>query len=599
MNDKKLKTRDQIDAEFKWDIESMFANNDDWNKAYSEALAMAEDYKKYEGRLSEGPETLLSALTDKDRIWLLAEKVYVFARMKRDEDNKVDTYQAMADKCHSLLAKISANLSFFTPELLALEESEVMGYVKNDDKLAVYGHLLSATFAEKKHVLSQSEEALLANMSELSSATNDIFTMLNNADLNFGEIEDKDGNKLPLSHGNFINYMESTDRILRKNAYEATYTAYKNHINTIATAYNYNTKADAVGAKIRKYESSLHSSLSGDDIPLSVYHNLIKIVNKALPTMHKYMEIRKKNLAVDELKMYDVYAPIVELPNVNYTYEEAIEIMKEALLPLGEDYVSKMSEGVKNGWIDVYENQGKTSGAYSFGSYDSKPFILLNYSNMLKDVFTLVHEMGHSMHSLYTRAEQPYVYGGHSIFTAEVASTVNESLLINHLLKNAKDEEFKKYLISFHIEEFRTTLFRQTMFAEFELLAHEAVESGESLTAQFLCDEYEKLNKKYFGDGVSYDDFIRYEWSRIPHFYNAFYVYQYATGYSAATAISRKILTEGPEAKNNYLKFLASGESNYPVELLKIAGVDMSKTEPIELAMEKFAELVSELEKLS
>ncbi len=597
--DKKLKNRDEIENQFKWDIESMFSSNTAWEADYEKAINLSDDYKKYQGSLTKDAKTLLSALQEKDKIWQIAEKVYVFARMKRDEDNTVDTYQAMADKCHSLLAKISANLSFFTPELLSASYENIEIFLAEEPDLRIYEHLLKSIFAEKAHVLSEAEENLLANMSEITSSTNDIFTMLNNADLSFGEIKDSNDILHPLSHGNFINYMESDDRMLRKNAYEAMYTAYKNHINTIATTYNYNTKTDAVSAKIRKYESSLIASLCGDNIPVSVYTNLIKIVNETLPTMYKYMDLRKKNLGVDALHMYDVYAPLVKLPNVNYTYEDAVKLMKEALAPLGNDYIEKLTCGVNSGWIDVYENTGKTSGAYSFGSYDSKPFILLNFSNMLKDVFTLVHEMGHSMHSLYTRAAQPFVYGGHSIFTAEVASTVNESLLINHLLKNTVDPDFKKYLIALHIEEFRTTLFRQTMFAEFELLTHEAVERGESLTAQFLCDEYEKLNKKYFGNGVVYDDFIRYEWSRIPHFYNAFYVYQYATGYSAATAISQKILTEGAHARDNYLKFLTTGESDYPVELLKIAGVDMGSTEPIKLAMDKFTELVNELEALS
>ena len=452
--DKKLKNRDEIENQFKWDIESMFSSNTAWEADYEKAINLSDDYKKYQGSLTKDAKTLLSALQEKDKIWQIAEKVYVFARMKRDEDNTVDTYQAMADKCHSLLAKISANLSFFTPELLSASYENIEIFLAEEPDLRIYEHLLKSIFAEKAHVLSEAEENLLANMSEITSSTNDIFTMLNNADLSFGEIKDSNDILHPLSHGNFINYMESDDRMLRKNAYEAMYTAYKNHINTIATTYNYNTKTDAVSAKIRKYESSLIASLCGDNIPVSVYTNLIKIVNETLPTMYKYMDLRKKNLGVDALHMYDVYAPLVKLPNVNYTYEDAVKLMKEALAPLGNDYIEKLTCGVNSGWIDVYENTGKTSGAYSFGSYDSKPFILLNFSNMLKDVFTLVHEMGHSMHSLYTRAAQPFVYGGHSIFTAEVASTVNESLLINHLLKNTVDPDFKKYLIALHIEEF-------------------------------------------------------------------------------------------------------------------------------------------------
>jgi oligoendopeptidase F len=376
------------------------------------------------------------------------------------------------------------------------------------------------------------------------------------------------------------------------------YEAYKKLINTIATNYNYNTKTDVVAARIRKYASSLNGALDGNDIPTEVYRNLIKEVRAYLPVVHKYMELRKKVLGVDELKMYDVYVPMVKLPKKEISFEEAIKIMTEGLAPLGEEYIAQVKKGIEAGWIDVYENEGKTSGAYSFGSYDSMPYILLNYTNSLKDVFTIVHEMGHSMHSFYTRTTQPFIYGDHSIFTAEVASTVNESLLIQHLLKTEKDPEMRKYLLNYYIEEFRTTLFRQTMFAEFELLTHEEVEKGGVLTAQWLSDTYEQLNNDYFGAAMSKDDYIKYEWARIPHFYRAFYVYQYATGYSAATAISSKILKEGEKARDNYIEFLKSGSSNYPVELLKIAGVDMASPEPVKLAMETFEKLVDELEKL-
>ena len=392
--------------------------------------------------------------------------------------------------------------------------------------------------------------------------------------------------------------MESHDRRVRKAAFTNVYEAYKGLINTIASAYSYNVKADVIGARIRKYDSARQAALSGDNIPEEVYDNLISVVHEYLPVLHRYIALRKKILGVDELKMYDIYVPLVELPKKEVPYEESVAIMKEGLAPLGDAYLNRVADGLKSGWIDVYENEGKTSGAYSFGSYDSYPYILLNYSNTLKDAFTLVHEMGHSMHSAYTRENQPFTYGSHSIFTAEVASTVNESLLMQHLLGKEKDPQMKKYLLNLYIEEFRTTLFRQTMFAEFENIAHKFVEDGGSLTAEWMCDQYDKLNKTYFGPALSEDDYIKYEWARIPHFYRSFYVYQYATGYSAATAISRRILTEGEPARKAYIDFLKTGNSDYPVELLKIAGVDMSSKEPVVAAMETFKSLVEELESL-
>ena len=376
------------------------------------------------------------------------------------------------------------------------------------------------------------------------------------------------------------------------------YESYKKLINTLAVNYNYNVKTDVVSSRLRKYDSALAAALSGGNIPLSVYHNLIAQVRASLPALHRYMELRKKLLGVDELKMYDVYVPLVQLPKKEIPFAQAVEMLAEGLAPLGDEYVSAARAGISAGWVDVYENQGKTSGAYSFGSYDSMPYVLMNYSDSLKDVFTLVHEMGHSMHSYYTRRTQPFTYGDHSIFTAEVASTVNESLLIRHLLRTEKDEQMKKYLLNYYIEEFRTTLFRQTMFAEFELAAHTEIENGGVLTAAWLNENYARLNSDYFGPAMAADEYIQYEWARIPHFYRGFYVYQYATGYSAATAISDRILQEGAPARDNYLEFLKSGSSNYPVELLKLAGVDMSCPEPVAMAMKTFSDLVAELEKM-
>ncbi|MBR4861491.1 MAG: oligoendopeptidase F [Firmicutes bacterium] len=598
MADKNLKQRNEIANEYKWDIEAMYPDESQWERDMDECLSLASGFAKYDGHLTESARTLAEALKLRDQIWLKLEHAFVYAHMKKDEDNRVDKYQAMDDKCGSVIARVSAAMSFFTPQLLEAPEEEILGYIEEEPELKTYEFMLKDTLREKAHILTAAEENLLAQMSEVLGATNDVFTMLNNADMTFGTIKDENGEEVTLTHGNYIAFMHSHDRDVRQAAFTNMYEAYKALINTLATNYNYNVKTDVVSARIRKYDSSRQAALSGGNIPEEVYDRLIETVHEYLPVLHRYIELRKKVLGVDELKMYDIYVPMVKLPKKDIPYEEAIEIMKEGLAPLGEEYVSTLQKGVDERWMDVYENQGKTSGAYSFGSYDSKPYVLLNYTDTLNDVFTIVHEMGHSMHSWYTRANQPFIYGDHSIFTAEVASTVNESLLIQHLLEKETDPEMKKYLLNHYIEDFRTTLFRQTMFAEFEHLTHKEVENGGTLTAQWLNDTYNDLNNKYFGPSLTQDEYIQYEWARIPHFYRGFYVYQYATGYSAATAISRKILTEGSAARDAYIDFLKSGSSDHPVELLKIAGVDMGSPEPVKLAMETFKDLVEEFEKL-
>lgn len=599
MNTKELKTRDQIDSKYKWNIEAMIPDESvisgELESIKKEAEAYGEDFA---GRLTESADTLLAAFQKRDDIWRRLEKIYVYARMRRDENNAETKYQAMADQCNSVIAAVSASMAFFTPELLSASEETILAYIDAAPGLEIYRFAICDTMRQKAHILTQAEENILAQMSEITGATNDIFTMLNNADIKFGTIIDEDGDETEVTHGNFIKFMESHDRDVRKNAYNAVYDAYKELINTIASAYNYNTKTDVVSARIRKYESARATALSGDNIPAEVYDNLVAEVHKNLPAMHRYVELRKKLLGVDKLYMYDMYVPLIKLPETSVSFEEGLDIMRDALQPLGEEYLTKMNKGIEEGWIDVYENKGKTSGAYSFGCYDSYPYILLNYTDTLKDVFTIIHEMGHSMHSRYTRDEQPYIYGSHSIFTAEVASTVNESLLMQHLLRTEDEKEMRKYLLNMHLEEFRTTLFRQTMFAEFEDITHKAIESGETLTAEWMCQQYEDLNAQYYGSAVEKDDVIRYEWARIPHFYNAFYVYKYATGYSAATAISKKILTEGKPAAQDYIRFLKTGESDHPIELLKIAGVDMSSPLPVQQAMETFNQLLDEFESL-
>lgn len=593
------KNRSEIDSKYKWNIEAMIPDESVLEGDLEQIRREADAYREtYQGHLGESGTGLAKAYAAKDDIWRRLEKIYVYAHMKRDEDNSVSRYQALTDRCMSVIAAVSADMAFFSPELLSIDESVLLGYLADTPELSVYDFAIRDALRLKEHVLSESEEAIMAQMGEVTGSTNDIFTMLNNADLTFESIRDENGEEAALTHGSYIKFMESHDREVRKAAYESMYDSYKKLINTIATTYNYNTKTDVVGARIRGYESARAAALSGDNIPAEVYDNLVAVVNEALPQMHRYTELRKKLLGVDKMYMYDMYVPLIEIPERKVSFEEGLDIMRAALQPFGEDYLAKMNEGIGQRWIDVYENKGKTSGAYSFGCYDSYPYILLNYTDTLKDVFTIIHEMGHSMHARYTRDTQPYIYGSHSIFTAEVASTVNESLLMHHLLETETEPEMRKYLLNMHLEEFRTTLFRQTQFAEFEDLTHKEIESGGQLTADWMCDTYQALNDKYYGPAVERDDTIRYEWARIPHFYNAFYVYKYATGYSAATAISRKILTEGAPAAERYIDFLKTGESDHPIELLKIAGVDMSSPEPIRDAMKTFEQILDEFESL-
>ncbi len=573
-NDTMIKSRDQIDPKYKWNTEAMYPDDEEWENDYKKTEKLAEDFPRFAGHLGENPLLLSEAFAAKDALWQKVEKVYVYARMKKDEDTRIAKYQAMSDRARSLIAKAGAAASFFTPELLEMEEELLKSYLEQSEGLKVYNHIVKQILRQKKHVLGKQEENLMAQFSELTSATNDIFSMINNADMKFGSIVDENGDMAEVTHGRYLNFMESKDRRVRREAFEHMYAAYEAQRNTLATTYNYNTKADVIVSRIRKYDSSLEAALSDDDIPISVYDNLVEIVNKNLPLLHRYVDLRQKALGLEEVHMYDMYTPLVESPMGNIPYENALA----------------------SGWIDVYENEGKTSGAYSFGSYDSHPYVLLNYNGKLKDVFTIAHEIGHSMHSFYTRRTQPFVYGGHSIFTAEVASTVNESLLMKHMLKKEIDPIRKLYLLNMNIDGFRGTLFRQTMFAEFEKITHEAVERGEALTADRLCEYYLELNKKYFGSRVIYDDQIAMEWARIPHFYNAFYVYKYATGYSAAAALSELILANENEAVEAYMEFLKSGDSDDPIPLLEKAGVNMKQTATIEKAMEMFGRTLDEME---
>ena len=602
--------RNEIKDKYKWDIERMYPDENKWELDLNKCIEMSNDFLKYQGSVGENPSALLVQLEQSSNISRLFENVIVYARQRRDEDNANPKYIKMMGKAIESASIISSNTAFFTPELISKDENEIMNFLKIEPRLKIYEFMLASIFKEKKHILSSKEESLLANLADIRDASSEIFTMLNNVDLDFGIVKDKKGEEFNLTHGNYTKLMESDDRDLREQVYKQMYSKYKSLNNTLSVIYSYNVKNYVTGSKIRNYDNVLSYALDSENISPDIYRNLIDVVHAHLPSMYKYIEIKKRVLGIDDLGMHDIYLPITSLEDKKCSFEEAVNLCSIALSPLGDDYVKRFKKGVLNErWVDIYENKGKTSGAYSFGSYDSYPYILMNYNNEIDDAFTLIHEGGHSMHSIYTRENQPFIYGSHSIFTAETASTVNETLLINYLIDNAKNDDEKIYWVNKYIDAFRATVFRQTMFAEFELLTHTFVEKGGQLTAEWLNKKYNELNQLYYGPNVKEDEFIRYEWSRIPHFYRSFYVYQYATGYSAANAIAKSIVGNssefsndngnyGERAKDDYIEFLKSGNSNYPIDLLKIAGVDMNSKNSIERAMKVFDNMVDELDNL-
>ncbi|MBS4537230.1 oligoendopeptidase F [Clostridium sp. D2Q-11] len=598
MSENKVKKREDISKEFKWDIESMYNNEEIWKKDFDKVKDLKEKIKEYKGKVVESGKNLLSLLKLKDEISRTIANVYTFAKMKQDEDTNNSKYQELTDKASTLMVNVQEALSFIVPEILSIDKEKIDNYIKENEELKLYEHYLNQIFRQKDHILSDKEESIIAQIGDVASGPENIFSMLNNADLEFPTIKDENGEDIEITHGRFIPLMENENRRVRKDAYEGLYSTYRDYKNTFSTTLSTNVKKNIFYSKVRKYNSSLQAALDEDNIPTSVYDNLIKAVHNNLDKMHKYIKLRKKALNLEELHFYDLYTPIVEDIKMDIEYNEARDIVVKGLGPLKEEYVNVVKDGFNSGWVDVYENKGKRSGAYSWGTYDSKPYILLNYQNTLDNMFTIAHEMGHSMHSYLSKNNQPYIYSGYSIFVAEVASTVNEALLMNYMLESTKDDKKKLFLLNHYLEQFRGTIYRQTMFAEFEKLIHERAENGESLTAESFSSIYRDLNKKYYGDDIVIDDNIAMEWARIPHFYYNFYVYQYATGFSAAIALSQKILNEGDESVDKYLTFLKSGSSNYPIEVLKSAGVDMTTEEPVNNALKIFGELVDKMEDL-
>ncbi len=595
----KIPVRSQVDPQFTWATTDLFATDKAWEAEIPKLREILEKLKGYQGKLGESGENLLAFLQLNDQFTQIADPFAGYAMYKKDEDTRNPVYQKMSGQMHNLLLEAQEATAFFTPEVLQLSDETLAAFYKDTPGLEHYRLVLNRALRQKSHTLSQNEEALLAAAGKLGQIPGETYNFLNDADLTFPDAVDEKGGKHPVTHGTFIPLMQESDRTLRKSAFESLYGSYRNFQNTFASSLEGQMKQLQFFANARKYPSALHAALDQNEVPVEIYHNLVATVRKNLPAMHRYIRLRKKLLGVDKLHYYDIYAPMVADQDQVVSFDQAKETALEALAPLGEDYLNILREGFSNRWIDVYENQGKRSGAYSSGVFGNHPFVLLNYTDTLDDMFTLVHEMGHALHSYLSSKEQSITYAYYKIFVAEVASTCNESLLMQYLLSKTQEPKQRAYLINYFLEQFRTTLYRQTMFAEFELWCSQETQMGHPLTAQALCQKYGELNREYYGEDIEPDPEISLEWARIPHFYREFYVYQYATGFSAAIALSQRILKEGAPAVKDYLHFLSGGCSTDPVSLLKGAGVDMSTPAPVDDALKLFENLVEEMEKLS
>ena len=595
--EKKIPVRSEADPKYTWALEDVYANNDVWKADLEKARALPAQLAAYKGHLGDSAQKLLEFLQLGDGISVLFDSLYGYAQRRSDEDTANSLYQGMTSQAMSAMVAVDAASSFETPELLAIPDDKLEQFYQEEPALETYRLALTRIRSKRAHILSDAEEKLLAAAGEMSQAPDSVYSVFADADLKFPSATDKDGNSHPVTHGTYIPLMHSADRVLRKSAFASLYSVYGQFRNTAAALLSAQVKQLKFYADARKYDSTLQASLDGNYVPTEVYTNLISAVHENMAPMYRYVDLRRKLLGVDELHMYDLYTPIVSDVDVNIPYEEAKQTVYDALACMGDDYRAILKEGFDNRWIDVYENVGKCSGAYSAG-LRKHPYVLLNYSGTLDSMFTLEHEMGHAIHSYLSNKHQPVAYSNYSIFVAEVASTCNEALLMQHLLKTTKDKKRRAYLINYFLEQFRTTLYRQTMFAEFELEINRRNERGESLTAESLNALYHELNHQYFGDDIVIDKEIDLEWARIPHFYYDYYVYQYATGYSAAIALSRRILKEGAPAVKDYIHFLSGGCSTDPISLLRGAGVDMASTAPIHDALQLFDELITEMEQL-
>ena len=588
--------RNEIEEKYKWNLGDLYASDEAWEADFNKLKNMIPGLKELKEGFTDSARNLSEALKKMDEASLIGERLYVFAKMRRDEDNGNTKHQAMTDRAMSLLVSLGAETSFAAPSLLAKDEKKLEEFISQETALAPHAFMIRDTIRQKQHVLGESEERLLSLSSDFASGAHDIFTMLENVDMKFGEVNTPDG-KQKLTHGKYIELMQNKSRQIRKDAYETYYSSFRSNINTIAAAYSTSVKKDVFYSRARKYPTVLSKALFSDNVPDSLYESLISCVHENLGTMYDYVDTRKKLLGLDDIAMYDIYAPLVSETGDRFSFEQSMDIVLKALEPMGEEYSGLLRRAQSERWIDVFENEGKTSGAYSWGAYGVHPYVLLNHRSDLDSVFTIAHELGHAMHTWYSQTAQPYPLAGYTIFVAEVASTVNEILLTKYLLKNS-DESLKKYVLNHYLDQFRTTVLRQTMFAEFEKISHEMCEGGEPLTHENLSHKYAELNRLYYGDGMNTDDTISLEWARIPHFYNAFYVYKYATGFSSAVMIATDIYDKKQGQLEAYKEFLKSGGSDYPLNLLKKAGVDFADGAPVKNCMSEFKKALDDFKKL-
>jgi len=595
----KLPKRSEVDVELTWKLEDIFASESEWEKALSEAMPLADEIAGFTGRVGESADTLYKVLETYEKCCLKIHLVYGYAFKMRDVDTTSTYAQTLYSKVMSADVEVSEKIAFMEPEIIAVDEETMNQFYTEKPELNKYKIYITEVRRGKEHSLSPELEKFLAGANELADLPYEVFATLDNADLKFPEITNEKGEKIQITNGRFVPLEESKDRRVRKEVFEKYYETYGNFKNTSASLYAGQVKQLMFYARARKYSSTLEAAVDGNNVSPEVYKNLVEAVNDNLDKMHRYVSLRKKLLELDELHMYDVYVPIVKDYDAKYTIEEAKELVLKAVEPLGTNYVNLIKKAFAERWIDVVENEGKRNGAYSSGVYGVHPFVLLNFNGTLDNVFTLAHEMGHAMHSYFSNEAQNYLDSRYKIFVAEVASTTNEVLLMEYMLKNVKDNKERAYLLNHYMDSFKGTVFRQTMFAEFEKTSNEMAEAGEPLTHENLTELYLNLNKKYYGEAMISDDLIGYEWMRIPHFYYNFYVYQYATGFSAAVAIANRVLKEGETAVNDYMKFLQSGCTKDPVSLLRIAGVDMATKEPINSALQVFERVIEEMEELT
>lgn len=588
--------RKDIDKSLKWDTEKIYKTDEDFYKEVEEVKNLIEKTKAYKGKILQSADNLYDFLKTDEKLERKFSKLGVYASLKSDEDTRVAKYQEMSKIADNLFANLAQELSFITPEILSEDYKKVQTYIEEKEELKIYAHYFEDLFRNKDHTLGENEEKIIASFAKLSQNPQNTYMIFSNADLKFPKVK-KGDEEIQITDANFTNLELDSNREFRKEVYEKYYTVYKQFENTAASLLDGEMTANNTIAKLKKFDSAREMSLFANNIDEKVYDNLVEVIHDNIEIHRDYTSLRKKVLGLDDLGFQDIYLPLVEDYNKTYTFDEAKELILKALAPLGEDYIKKAREGFEDRWFDVMENEGKRSGGYSSGSYDTEPYILLNYNDSLDSLFTTAHELGHSMHSYYTRKTQPYIYGNYSIFLAEIASTTNELLLLNYMIDHAKDEKEKAYLLNHYVNSFKSTVFRQTMFAEFELEANKLVENSMPVTAEKLNQIYHDLNVDYFGEDIEVDKYISTEWARIPHFYMFYYVFQYATGFSSAVSLSEKILHGDKKDLEKYLNFLKAGKSKYPIEVLKDAGVDMTKKDSLQKAMDACKEKLEELKK--